>query len=436
MIVPAPLRLLAGLALAAVVGGVASAAGEPGADDGVILTPDEIAMAGDFSPLPPVPPDPTNAVADDPAAARLGQALFFDARLSGSGEVSCGSCHEYGLGWGDGRPLAQGTTDHVRHSMSLWNVAYNRWFFWDGRKDSLWSQALDPLEDPREHATSRLAVLHVVAGDAQMAAAYEAVFGPLPPLDDDARFPSEGRPVADDPAHPHAVAWEAMDPADQELANEAYANLGKAIAAYVRKLVSRRAPFDVFVEGLSDRDPAKLAALSPAAQRGFRLFAGRGQCFVCHDGPNFTDGEFHNNRVPVDKLDDGGRAVGIQRLKADPFNGASRFADDGGRRARTRLQLAPRGLHYPGEFKTPTLRNVARSAPYMHEGQFATLEDVLAHYSLLADATPLDVDGEAILQPLELSPQETADLVAFLESLSDESLPEDLRGPPEGPLGR
>lgn len=400
---------------------------------GLQLSPAEVALALEFSPLPPPPADPTNSWADDPAAARLGRSLFFDPRLSGPGTVSCSTCHLPDQGWGDGRALAHGVADHTRHSMTLWNVAYNRWFFWDGRKDTLWGQALEPLEDPREHQSSRLAVLHVIASDPDYTRAYTELFGPLPALHDSERFPAQGRPVPDDDEHPHAVAWNAMAPGDQAAADRAYANLGKSIAAFERAIVSRPAPFDVFVEGLRQGDSAKLAALSASAQRGFSLFVGKGQCFLCHDGPGFSDGEFHGNRIPLGPVRDPGRALGIEKLRRDPFNSLSEHADDGGRSGRIKLSLAPRGFHIPGDFKTPGLRNVAVTAPYMHDGQMASLEEVVAFYSSLENAAAPDPTGERLIEARNFSAGEQADLLAFLRALTNEHLPAELTSAPETP---
>lgn len=399
----------------------------------VVLTPAQVELAREFSPLPDPPLDPTNAVDGDPAAAALGKALFFDPRFSADGAVSCATCHDPELGWADGRRLAKGVAHHPRHSMTLWNAAYNRWFFWDGRKDSLWSQALGPLEDAREHGSSRLEVAHAIAADPELARAYTEVFGALPELSDGTRFPAAGRPVAEQPRHPHQIAWDTMSERDQRAVNRVFANFGKAVAAFQRGIVSRRAPFDVFVEGLGDGDPRKLAALSASAQRGFAVFAGKGACHVCHDGPTFSDLEFHTNRVPTAEGVDPGRALGVLQLKADPFNGAGEFADDGGARAERKLAITPRGWHVPGEFKTPSLRNVAVTAPYMHEGQMATLEEVVRFYSTLEGAAPPDPKGEKLIRAVQLSEQEQADLIAFLESLTDESLTPTLRAPPPSP---
>jgi cytochrome c peroxidase len=387
----------------------------------------------ELSPLPDPPPDPTNAVHADPAAARLGQALFFDRRLSADATVSCATCHVPEQSWTDGRPLARGVSALPRHTMTLWNVAHNRWFFWDGRKDTLWSQALAPLEDEREHATSRLAVLHVLHADEGYRRAYTDVFGPLPELTDATRFPRDARPTPETPEQPHHVAWQAMSAADQEAATRAFVNVGKALAAFQRNLVSRAAPFDEFVEGLRTGDAQKVAALSPAAQRGAALFAGKARCFLCHDGPLLSDLEFHDNRVPVgEEGGDPGRKLGIRRLQADPFNSRSVFADDGGEAGRIKVGLLVSDSHGGKLFKTPTLRNIARTAPYMHEGQLATLADVVRFYDTLEGAAP-ESGSERIIQPLGLTEEERADLVAFLESLTDEGLPAELKRAPETP---
>lgn len=402
-------------------------------DEGVDFTAAERKVLLELSPLPAPPADPTNAVYENEAAARLGQALFFDARLSADGSVSCATCHAPEKSWTDGRALGRGLSGLSRHTMTLWNVAYNRWFFWDGRKDTLWSQALGPLEDGREHGTSRLAILHLLQDDADYARAWREVFGPLPELSDVRRFPREGRPVPEEPEHPHAVAWNGMAPADQEAVTRAFADVGKAIAAFERKLVSRSAPFDRFVEGLREGDAAKIAALDASAQRGARLFVGRGRCVFCHDGPNFTDLEFHDNRVPVgEEGGDPGRRLGIRRLRADPFNSMGAHADDGGASGRVKLGFLVDDSHSGKLFKTPTLRNVARTAPYMHEGQLASLADVVRFYSRLENASP-ETPSERLVQPLGLDEGEEADLVAFLESLTDESLPPALLGPPPTP---
>ncbi len=385
---------------------------------------------GEFSPLPAAPLDPTNAVDGKRVAARLGQALFYDKRLSRNGQVSCATCHDPGKGFADGRQLGRGLANVSRNTMALWNVAQNRWFFWDGRKDSLWSQALAPIEDHREQGFSRLELAHLVASDEAYRRDYVELFGALPELSDTNRFPAIGRPVPGDSSHAHSLAWASMAPQDQLAINRLFSNLGKSIAAYERLLVSDRSPFDIFVEGLGDGDPEKLAALSTAAQRGFVIFSGKGNCSTCHDGPNFSDRSFHSNLVPSDENTDPGRSQGILQLKLDAFNTRSEFADDAGAMGEKKLTHLVVDVHLPGSFKTPSLRNVALSAPYMREGQIASLEDVIEFYSTLDGAMDPGLKTERIIKPLHLTPGEKGDLLAFLRSLTDDSLPQELRRAP------
>jgi len=397
----------------------------------------ELRLIYQHSPLPEPPPDPTNAWADRADAAHFGQFLFFDQRLSGAGDVSCATCHVPDRSWSDGRRLSIAAGAGKRHTQSLWNVAYNRWFFWDGRADSLWAQALGPLEAETEHAGSRLQYVHLVAEDPDLRTAYESIFGPLPDVSDPARFPREGRPVPLDARHPHDVAWKAMAQADRVAVDRVFANLGKAIAAYERRILSRDAPFDRFVRGLRSGSAHDRRWLSASAQRGLKLFVGEGNCRLCHLGPNFTDLEFHNTRVaPLRgrRPQDSGRYGGLTKLLLDRFNGLGDFSDDTGKASHDKLDYLVRSGHDWGEFKTPSLRNVATTAPYMHQGQLDTLDAVVRHYSTFEGALPPHDNVETTLVPLELEPDEVCDLVAFLESLTDTLLDPALLVQPESPI--
>jgi len=409
------------------------------------------------SPLPPPPPDPTNAVADDPRAARLGHALFFDTGLSGDGTRACVSCHDPARGLADGRPLGEGVTELDRHTPSLWNVAHHRWFYWDGRRDTLWSQALVPIEHPREMAGDRVSVARHLFEDAALRAAYESVFGPLPPLDDARRFPPRARPVPDDEDHPHARpdlpphehpdhplarAWARMTPADRRAIDGVFANVGKAIAAHERRLVTGTTPFDEAVARLrAGRPDAAREALGAPAWRGMTLFFGEARCHLCHAGPAFTDREFHGVLVPPlreDLAGDPGRLAGVAEVVDHPFVATGPFSDaPDAPAARKVLHLVDPSGHgnhgLTGQFKTPGLRNVARTAPYMHQGQLATLKDVVAHYHALPDRRGARGHVEAFLRPLGLTPRERADLVAFLRSLTSEPPDPSLLVPPPDP---
>lgn len=376
------------------------------------------------SPLPAPVADETNRVAGRADAAALGRLLFFERRLSGQGQLSCASCHDPARDFTDGLSLALGLARVRRHTPSLWNVALGRWFFWDGRADSLWSQALKPIESPDEMGGSRLQGVQLVAADPRLRTAYEDVFGKLPDVRDVRRFPRAGGPVPTDPAHPHRRAWDAMTQADRQQVSRAFANLGKAIAAFEATLVSGPSPFDTFVEGLRARDAGKTAALGPAAQRGLQLFVGRANCRRCHSGPLFSDGEFHDLGVPSspDAPYDNGRFQGVEALLADEFRADGAYSDDPQGPRAAQVRFLKTAAHTEGFFKTPSLRNVARTAPYMHQGQLPTLRSVLEYYSTLEGRRPPLVDAahqEVGLVPLRLSAAEIDDLLAFLESLTD-----------------
>lgn len=371
-----------------------------------------------MSPLPDPPPDPSNAVADDPRAARLGERLFFDPRLSADGHLSCASCHDPDRAWADGRRTPLGDERGGRNTPSLWNTAYNRWYFWDGRADSAWAQALGPLEADTELASNRLRLLHLVRGDPELRSAYTALFGPLPEgVEDPRRFPPDARPLPDHLDHPLQRAWASMTEEDRHRANVVFTDLGKAIAAFERRLVVRDTALDRHVAALRQGTPPAGRGLSPAAVRGLALFAGRGQCTLCHSGPLLSDGEFHDVGIALttDHRIDTSRYQGTLALLRSPFTRTGRYADAPSPGAPVSY-LEPK-THQLGQFKTPSLRGVADTAPYMHDGRFETLEEVVRFYDTRQGAAPLG-HPTTLLQPLDLTEIEIGDLVAFLESLT------------------
>lgn len=389
-----------------------------------------------LSPLPEPPLDPTNRLDGQARAEHLGRYLFFDPGLSSTGEISCATCHDPAKSFSDAKPVAETLARGTRRTPALWNLAYGHWYFHDGRADTLWSQALEPIENAIEMGGDRLAVLHHIAGDEDLRRAFEEACGPLPELDDRTRFPEHARPVPGDESHAHAQAWNAMGEEDRVAVNRAFSDVGKAIAAYERTLLSRNSAFDRFVEGLRADDEGKRAALAPAAQRGLRLFLDKGRCRLCHNGPNFSDGEFHGlglasraGGMPTDA----GRYEGVPRVLASEFTAAGIYSDDpGGERARQLKGLTVGPANW-GEFKTPSLRNVGERAPYMHAGQFESLEQVLNFYSTLEGAAPLHQHQEQILTARDFSAVEMDELRAFLISLQGEPLPRERITQPKSP---
>ena len=382
-----------------------------------IFTEREWKVIEDLSPLPATPPpNPTNRVSDSPDAARLGQMFFFDERLSKDGTVACATCHSPFHGFADVEATSLGGGRGTRNAPTLLNVAFNKWQFWDGRADSLWSQALIALEGEKEQAGTRLQYAHLINKLYQKD--YETVFGPLPNLADRTRFPLTGKPGD--------VPFDNMSDKDKIAVNTVFANIGKAIEAYERLLISRNAPFDQYVAG-------DLTAISNEAKRGLEIFIGKGQCTLCHNSPNFTDNDFHNVGVPQGRLpEDTGRYDGIKQLLENPFNGGGIYSDNPEVSKRTLDLLEPTQQH-KGRFKTPTLRNIALTAPYFHTGGYPTILSILRFNGSEIPTTEYVGMRDDTRLPLSLNEQEVNDLEQFLLTLTGELPPEYLLRKPELP---
>jgi len=358
--------------------------------------------------LPPLPDDPSNDYDTDPQAARLGEIVFDDERFSANGEVSCASCHLENKVFQDGLPRAEGLEVGPRRTMPLIGVAYNDWFFWDGRKDSLWSQALGPIENPLEHGISRTKTVYLI--DEHYKRAYETVFGELPEFP--GGYPEIARPTEENATA--ARAWQSIDKHHRDLINVIYANIGKAVAAYVRTILPDPAPFDRFVRALSQGDREKAdSILSRKQQRGLKIFIGRGGCTSCHTGPLLTNNQFHDTGVNdmQESEYDAGRAKGIPKVQHDRFNclGAYSDAEEGECMALRYMDTSTE--KYRQAFKTPTLRNVTERPPYFHAGQTKTVREVITFYIEESEENPE-------LEHLDLTQEDVDELVAFLRSLN------------------
>jgi len=273
-----------------------------------------------------------------------------------------------------------------RNTQSLFNLKHQRWFGWDGSNDNLWAQSLRPIVRSDEMALE-VADLHSVLSGEEFAVPYSSLFGSAPELSE-----------------------------EQNLVN-----VGKSLAAYVETLQSGKSPFDRFRDAIEAGDLAAAATYPETAQRGFRIFAGKGKCNFCHTGPLFSNGEFHDAGVPyfvaADRVDDG-RHGGIKALRKSPFTLGGTYSDDLQKTGAWKTRQLVTSHNNFGTFRVPSLRNVELTPPYMHNGSLATLEDVVHHYSSI-DLERLHADGELILQPLGLTQSESADLVAFLRSLTE-----------------
>jgi cytochrome c peroxidase len=360
--------------------------------------------------LPLLPADPSNQFADDPRAVALGEALFFDTRFSLNGQVSCGTCHLPEMGFQDGRSLALGVGVTNRRTMPIAGTAYSPWLFWDGRKDSQWAQALGPLESPVEHGGTRTQYAHLIAD--QYRPDYEALFGPLPDL---SHLPATAGPAADPAA---SAAWETMSLTDQQTVTQIYVNMGKAIAAFERTIQPITTRFDSYVQAVLENDAQTMRTVFTGDEvAGLRLFIGPANCTQCHNGPLLTDNDFHNTAVPTapNLPEDIGRAAGAAQVLTDEFNCLSPYSDAAPEQCAELRFMVNEGDHLLRAFKPPSLRGVAQRPPYMHAGQFATLQETLSHYNN-APAAPA---GHSELEPLHLSATELAQLLAFLQTLNE-----------------
>ena len=365
------------------------------------------------------PTNPSNRFADNPEAAAFGKQLFFETRLSGTGDISCATCHDPNRRFTDGKMRSEGSKGVMRNSPTIVGAAFNAWFYWDGRRDSLWSQALVPFEAAEEMGGSRLAVLNLVASEPAYRQQYESLFGDLPPGLVAGAVPRTGGPFS---AGRDRDAWYSIPVSQQRELNQAYANVGKAIAAYERTLAPAPGRFDRYVEtviggrALSDKDRP-----SPSELAGIKLFIDddRTQCLRCHNGPNFSNGGFHNIGSGTFRGSglDFGREIGLRAVLMDEFNCLGPYSDARPDQC-AELRFLNRDSHVPlvGAFKVPSLRGLTETAPYFHDGRFSTISGVLEHYN---SPPSQEAVGPHELTPMNLTEAELRSLEAFLRMLSD-----------------
>ena len=294
----------------------------------------------DVGPLPAYVPMPQTNV-NFVQKVNLGKQLYFDGRLSKNNAISCAFCHNPGTGFADARQFSLGAfgTAGGRQAPTVYNTSFNPFQFWDGRATSLEEQAIGPIHNPIEMAETHETVVPKIAKIPGYQKQFRAVFG----------------------------------------AGVSLQGIADAIAAFERTIVSANSAFDKYAMGESK-------AMDEAAIRGMQLFKGKARCVLCHNGPNFTDNQFHNLGVPQEGL-----------LKEDlgRYNVSRRERDK-------------------GAFKTPTLRSVTETAPYMHDGVFKTLEDVIEFKNKGGEPNP---NLSPLMKPLSLTPEEKAYLLAFLKAL-------------------
>lgn len=370
--------------------------------------------------------DASNQYVTSELAAVLGHKLFFDTRLSINEKVACASCHQPDKYFTDGQTLAEaGISVTARHTPTVVGVSQSEWLFWDGRKDSLWSQALGPLENAAEHGGSRTQYAHVI--DQFYRQEYEQVFGTLPDFSDLSRFPKQAGPTSGSMNQ----AWQMMREDDRRMVTAVFVNIGKAIAAYEVKLQPGPGRFDRYVSQLlaspvntnNAHSNNTESILSEHEIAGLKLFIDdeKTRCIRCHNGPLFTNHDFQATAVPQTSSEpDSGRIQGVQQALNDEFNCFSQHSDAQVSECAELQFVKTSGIELKGAFKVPTLRNIYQTAPYMDKGQFKTLKRVLGYYNL---ASPRSNQSDGTnqhneLMPIRLFPHELKQLEAFLHTLN------------------
>ena len=352
--------------------------------------------------LPGAPPaDETNGVADLPAARALGEKLYFDAGLSPSGTVSCATCHDPEKHLSDGLARGQGVGTGDRRTPAIGLSAHARWQFWDGRADSLWAQALGPLECPLEYDSSRVFVARrLIDGYATELA---EVF-PGQPLPDASRWPAAGKPGE--------AAFDDLSEGDREAVTRLFVDAGKAIAAYERTFRVAPNALDAYLAG-------ELDALGPVEKYGLQVFV-RSGCMQCHWGPRLTDDAFHDTRISSGGgAADRGRIDGFEIWQSSEFRADGRWSD-----AQETVPSSETSDAMLGQFKTPPLRGVADLDHWGHGGVFDDLAGVTESYG--KGGVPAgDTTSAGTRDPWIPYFGETAEwaLVPFLATLHAEPLP-------------
>lgn len=353
---------------------------------------DELDLLRELHTMPQRPAaDPTNRLADNTRAASLGNRLFHDPKLSACGTVSCASCHD-----GDGRTvptaLANGCNGGItgRNPPTTLNVGHERWFMWDGRADRLWNQAILPMTSPIEMASNPTIIRTQLV--ANYLADYTELFGKTPEQTED---------------------------------DEILANVGKVIHAYERTVNRTRAQFDEDVKSLiAATDVSQAEVEKERAFLGLKTYFRKGQCIICHKGPTMTDHLFHNIGVKDGTPGAPGQTAAVEAMLDWKFNAAGPYSDartgvDATRLNTLRAELAEKRAEMDGAYKTPTLRNIELTAPYMHTGDVATLEDVIEFYDKGGDEDGTFSGSRTdTIKPLELNDEEKKALVDLLKSMT------------------
>ena len=366
----------------------------------------------DFMLIPPSQPieaDNSNIYRNNPDAILFGELLFSSKALSKSGEISCESCHQYENHFTDGLAQSTGLEITKRSAPTIIGLQRQRWFNWDGSCDSGWCQAIGPLEKDGEMGSSRIELSHVIFE--QYKEEYESIFGQLP--SDIVNWPESGKPTMSN--------WTDISEDIQLTSTEIMVNIAKSIDAFEHTLIPPHRRLDDFLDLYKSDHQQAYDSLTSIERHGLNLFLNEGRCVLCHSGSTLSNGEFHNiglgERTWLDPLDIG-RYDGIDMLRTNEFNSAGQWSDEQNGIKSNRIPRLNQKTEQLGQFKTPTLREVVHTGPYMHGGHFETLEEVLQYYVNLNE-DPVHGHRDETLQPLDWTSDDIDAIHAFLQMTSE-----------------
>ena len=362
-----------------------------------------------IQPSEPIEPDATNIYRNNPEAISFGELLFSSPDLSSNGEISCASCHQYENHFTDALAQSKGLDITNRSAPTLIGLQRQRWFNWDGSCDTAWCQAIGPLEKDGEMGSSRIAISRLVFEKHKQE--YESIFGPLP--SDINSWPNSGKPSME--------GWSDLSQDVQMESTRIIVNIAKSIDAFEYTLDPPHRRFDEFLDLYKSDHQKAYDSLTSQERHGLDLFLNEGRCVLCHSGSTLSNGEFHNiglgERTWLEPLDLG-RYDGIDILRANEFNSAGQWSDEPTGIKSNRISRLNQKTEQLGQFKTPTLREVNHTGPYMHGGHFDTLEEVLQYYVNL-DEEPVHGHRDETLQPLDWSSDDIDAILAFLQMASE-----------------
>jgi cytochrome c peroxidase len=412
-------------------------------------------------------PQENASIVPDAAQKKMitfGRKLFFDPGFSKNGAISCASCHIPGLSFTDAKPTSMGVGLTAMNAPTIVNAHASLWFFHNGRADSLAMQALGPTENPLEHGFSRVDVAKRIYETYKEE--YEELFGsliktnapsstpstkPTLPSSEVAAFAlstlgshdflkkilseaqSQGRQPVDilkqtiSGTQSAPTDFDKLYPEHQEAINRIFANFGLAIEAYEKTIRTKDTAFDLFVDRLQQSSTDQEALNESFGEQelaGLKLFFGRGGCHTCHNGPYFTDHQFHNIGLPATSKNnvDLGRSYGLLLVKDSPFNckGPYLTRKEPSESCAELDYLETHASELVGAFKTPTLRNVSQTAPYGHDGRFKNLQEILDHYNEPEKVKPAVGHREGTVRNLHLSASELQNLEVFMKALNSD----------------